>query len=69
MVPGSFSWESLSCFVAENNPKLVVLFRNHFLPWAFLRLSGVDGKLGRNGGFSDMNIRVQHLVGLFLLLG
>ena len=71
MVPWSFSWELLGCFIAEDNPKSVVLFRDHFLPWAFFRLSSIDGKLGRNGGLLDMNIigKVQRLIGLFLLLG
>jgi hypothetical protein len=45
----------------------VVLFGDHFLPWAFFRLGGIDGKLSGNSSFSDVDIigRMQHLVGLF----
>ena len=56
MVPWLFGWEVLSCFVAENNSKLVVLFGDHFLPWAFFRLGGVEGQLSGNGSPSNMDI-------------
>ena len=71
MVPWLFSWKSLCCFVAEDNSELMVFLRDHFLPWAFFRFSSIKGKLGRNGGLSDVNIigKVQRLIGLFLLLG
>ena len=69
MVPWPFGWEALGCFVAKNYSELVVLFGDHFLPWAFFRLGGVDGKLSGDGGLSDVDIigRMQQLVGLFLL--
>ena len=59
MVPGPFGWEALHCFIAKDNSESVVLFGDHFLPWAFFRLKGVNGKLSRNGGFSDVDIIVR----------
>ena len=61
MVPQLFSRKSLGCLIAKDDPKSVILFRDHFLPWAFFRLSSVNGKLGRNSGLLDINIigRVQ----------
>ena len=69
MVPWPSGWESLGCFVAKDNFELVVFLRDYFLPWVFFGLSGLNGKLGRNSGFSDVDIvgRVQQFVGLFLL--
>ena len=56
MVPWSFDWKALSCFVAKNDSELVVFLRDHFLPGAFFRFSGVEGQLGGDGGLSDMDV-------------
>ena len=64
MVPWSFSWKALGCFVAKNDSELVIFLRDHLLPGAFLRFGGVEGQLGRDGGLSDMDI-----IGRILLRG
>ena len=69
MVLWPFNWEALGCFIAKNNSELVVLFGDHFLPWAFFGLSGVDSKLRGDGGLSDMDVigGVRRRIGSFLL--
>ena len=56
MVPWSFNWEALGCLIAKNDSELVIFFGDHFLPRALFRFGGVEGQLGRDGGFLDMNI-------------
>src|SRR5580698_3417285 len=63
MVPWSFNWEALGCFIAKNDSKLVVFLGDHLLPGAFFRFSGVEGQLGGDGGLSDMDVVGRMLSG------
>ena len=56
MVPWSFNWEALGCFVAKNNSELVVFLGDHLLPGVLFRFGGVEGQLGRDGGLSDVDV-------------
>ena len=56
MIPWSFDWEALGCFVAKDDSELVIFFGDHLLPRAFFRFGGVEGQLGRDGGLSDVDI-------------
>ena len=68
MVPWSFNWKALGCFVTENDSKLMVFLGDHLLPGAFFRFGGVEGQSGGDGGLSDVDIvgRVLWRIGLFL---
>ena len=40
----------------RSDSELVIFLRDHFLPGAFFRFSGVEGQLGRDSGLSDVDI-------------
>src|SRR5580698_1437559 len=63
MVPWSFDWKALSCFVAKNDSELVVFLGDHFLPGTFFRFGGVEGQLCGDGGLSDMDVVGRMLFG------
>ena len=56
MVPWSFNWEALGCFITKNDSEWVVFLGDHLLPGAFFRFGGVEGQLGRDSGFSDVGV-------------